>query len=217
MTDCKECTRLRDAYRTLQKRCGKWLNLVDDVDCDDCAGLRVALEKSELESRRYWDNLWELRRLLDGYLGQVEEVELEDYAARLRAAGWEQLTWFGEHAGIYWVHNRGKTGPCLTMPDTIARKADADGWRWNGVVWQRDIGCDEQGRLRLSVATTAELCERYKEETVSERCRRTGAQFCHVCDDLKCGDNLRSSTQTQAESECVGGSDPWPAHKEPTP
>ncbi len=37
----------------------------------------------------------------------------------------------------------------------------------------------------------ARVRERGKSETVSEACRRTGVQACHVCDDLKCGDNAR--------------------------
>ena len=37
----------------------------------------------------------------------------------------------------------------------------------------------------------------FQGERVSERCRRTGQQNCHECEDLKCGDNLTQAAETR--------------------
>lgn len=113
------------------------------------------------------DEYWRSRFPDPDEIGAATDTrESEIYAGRLRAAGWERC-------GTYWAH--GPVSKLAMLPDTIARKADSDGWRpcVDGT-WVHTLSGKAIWETRI---TTDELIRRKK--------------------------------QTE--------SDPWPAHREPTP
>jgi len=107
---------------------------------------------------------------VDEWDAWVEEATPED----LRAAGYEQ---------------RGRADALIAGLETERDEACAECEQLTRAVSLyaseiKDAGAEIE-RLR------AELDRRdAKPEKVSETCRRTGVQACHICDDLGCGDNM---------------------------
>lgn len=54
---------------------------------------------------------------------------------------------------------------------------------------KRVIEKEFAGLVSVACRPLGQIDAEKKEETVSERCKRTNVQDCHICENLACGDN----------------------------